>query len=1594
MNSLIKTTIKRPVTICVLVVILLAVGILAAMDMSTNLLPNIKMPMMGITVIYPGAGAQSVEDSVTAPMENALQTIPGITELETKSYDNVSIAILTFDYGTDIDKKIDAIEDTFKTVTFPQGCQEPSFVKIDMNGTAAATVSIYQDVDSPDANLLAREAQALATKFRAIEGVGSVKVMGAPEKQVKITALQGLDITALALVQALSKENLDLPLGTIMQDGSVVSIRNASDATSVLQIMQLPVTMELGASVLSSLASLQTAVKTYATCTLNEFEDYVKKMTDAKSVIDEIDGKSYEELNDLQNNLSAIKSLMAMVRENSGADLDLMWERTIKPLVNSEQFQNMDEVQLRQWANQRHIDYEIAKYVQDGAKDGTLETDWKTMVEFRKAMEDSHDENFTGADISYDQFATLFQDGDTVDVFVRADGVVTGTEKRTYVGLDMLHSQDKHDKECNKTPETACDRETFDAAEAANVCEFADSVNTVAFQNIIDTVKEAEDKGETAEISDEQFAALFINSTQGNDFAALLSPQVIHIIRLENFNQDVTDVGGNVVKESIVGVLREYKIARVEAANPDDPTADRNAVYLDGKPVVRNDDKQPIVIIGEGDKAVEYRINNFGRVINGDKRLVDGSGNVLTLSDDEIMANYYSYGGYIVFTDEELLELYDRLDLGDFDLGITPTLDTIGFIRKTEIDADAAKIIVPAAYVGAIEQITTYQAYSQYNGRLAVTLEVYAVADANTTKVVTAVKKAISEAVTESDVTSAVTLLDDKAEFINDSISNVLSSILIGGVLAILVIYLFVGKIRSSLVVSITMPLSVLVALLGLWAMNISLNLVSLGGLAVGIGMLVDNSIVVLESITKRRDAGESVYDSCLNGTREVAGSLLASTLTNICVFFPILFAKGLTREIFYDLVWAVMFSIVMSLIVAVTVIPSLYHLVYHKGPRPRYRKNKNGDKEIVGTFEDGEPRGERKPLYDENAPVVSNIATDAVPDVTDQAVTVNCEAKEGKPQKERKKKQRKPRSADKAERKRGVLTRMENGYGTVLSKVLTKRVWVCVVALVLFAGSVGLVFTTGVDFLPSVDKGILEINLRFDGSATLDEVNEATKQAVSAVRSEYGDKILYTSYTVGKQGMLPMNITGVARVHIDTKRLKTSQTVNDVRKLLANSGIKAKNIAVSEIDGVVAELTGEMAGQAVTLMSDNMDDLVKAASEVETKLWTIKGVQNVTNNTPQETKQYSFVFDKDECAHRGVDYQNAVLLLRVGMSGFDAANITVDGDKQAVNVGFKDETKDNLQALLDVIVGFDNDGAVKISDVLKKNENGQLYETDSVVTVVNRKDGKFVTTVDVESYGVDMGTVTKAMKNVSMEVLASYPSVSYEEGGVSYYLTDAMNGLVISLIAAFLLLYGVMACQFESLVKPFVVIMSIPFSFTGGFLALVITGTTLNVVSFVGIIMLMGVIVNGAIVMIDKIELLIKEGVPAQQAVIQGCKSRLRPILMTTLTTILALMPLAIGIGRGSELMQPMGIVVVGGLLLGTLVTLVLIPCFYCIVKRIKFTSIVKASADGSDTVSDAEAIAANKAAESADVQAEQATESQAEKDGAAAASDKNVDE
>ncbi len=303
--------------------------------------------------------------------------------------------------------------------------------------------------------------------------------------------------------------------------------------------------------------------------------------------------------------------------------------------------------------------------------------------------------------------------------------------------------------------------------------------------------------------------------------------------------------------------------------------------------------------------------------------------------------------------------------------------------------------------------------------------------------------------------------------------------------------------------------------------------------------------------------------------------------------------------------------------------------------------------------------------------------------------------------------------------------------------------------------------------------------------------------------------------------------------------------------------------------------------------------------------------------------------------AEMGLDYQTVVLTLRIGIASYTACSVKIDGEEYNVNVQFDGDAITNKDDLENFVVGAQADDgtkAVKLKEILK---GGGVIE-EKTETCIRHSNGKQMVSVSAAKPGVDTGSAGSEMQRIAAEVLKDYEGYSFEQSGISSYLNDAFSGLAVALVISFFLLYAVMAVQFGSALKPLIIMASIPFSFTGGFIALVITGTSLNVVSFIGLIMLMGVVVNNAIVMLEKIKQLESEGQESYFAVQTACKERLRPILMTTLTTILALIPIAIGVGQGSELMQPLGIVVIGGLLIGTLVTLVLVPAVYCAVRRV----------------------------------------------------------
>lgn len=856
-------------------------------------------------------------------------------------------------------------------------------------------------------------------------------------------------------------------------------------------------------------------------------------------------------------------------------------------------------------------------------------------------------------------------------------------------------------------------------------------------------------------------------------------------------------------------------------------------------------------------------------------------------------------------TAEQFYELYLGLKLEGV-LEINLSKELISFILDTDLTELSSTASGGQALVTTVEKIAEvtfdekeYSSYAYYaEGKMNVVkgiiVEVYKSNGANSSAVVSSVKEACAN-LPDGGANTKINLLDDQSEFITDSISNVLVSMIIGGVLAVVIIFVFLKKIRLSAIIAVTMPLSVLCALICMYLMGITLNMVSLGGLAVGIGMLVDNSIVVIEAISKHHDAGKTAYQAAVDGTCEVGGALIGSTLTTVCVFLPIIFSGGLTGEIFTDLSWAVIFSLAFSLIIAVTVIPVLYSLTG------------GGDRQMLKA-------GER--------------------------ATALADGGEIAEEPERKEKSGFKKFVEKA-RTPYVMSGIDKLYKKILPPVISKRIITVCVALVVFGASVCLLLLTGTEFLPSIDKGQIEVNMSYGATATLEEV-ESDVLAFTEIINDEIENVEYVSASIGKNGLLALKDTGIITVQLSSDR-DTDKTVEAIRNLAKEKGVAGK-VTVRQIDGVVASLTAGTNDLSVSILGPSAETLGKISAEIRAKLEEA-GFTDVSDSFTETSTQYSFDFDRKKIAEYGLDYTTLVTTLRIGVASYEAATAELGGDSYTLKVSFAEGIFDGAAKeeaagkLAEFIVGYDGTEAIKLKDVLKTPaaaegreiiHNIAVEETEACIT---RSDGKGVITVSAALPGVDSGTAGRRMQAIAGEILAKeeYAAYSFESSGVSSYLNDAFSGLAVALVISFFLLYAVMAVQFSSFVKPLIVMCSIPFSFTGGFIALVITGTSLNVVSFIGLIMLMGVIVNNAIVMLEKIAQL-KSEMTHLDAVKTACTERLRPILMTTLTTILALIPLAIGVGKGSELMQPLGIVVMGGLLIGTLVTLALVPAVYCL--------------------------------------------------------------
>ena len=802
---------------------------------------------------------------------------------------------------------------------------------------------------------------------------------------------------------------------------------------------------------------------------------------------------------------------------------------------------------------------------------------------------------------------------------------------------------------------------------------------------------------------------------------------------------------------------------------------------------------------------------------------------------------------------------------------LTSLEDIAALAIPTSLGSTVRLDSVATVTLGTAKQSSLFR----YNGEPSLLIAVQKQQSANAVQVMDLVQTEITR-LNAANPDMQLNVITDQSQFIRQSLGNVLDSLIGGAFLAIVVIYLFLRDIETSLIIATSIPISVIGAIAGLYFSGATLNIISLGGLALGIGMLVDNSIVVIESIFQEREAGHDPVKSAIDGTQKVAGAIVASTLTTIAVFVPVVFTTGISGIIFKDLSMAVVYSLAFSLLVALTFVPSLSATLGQVRVRTAGRSI--------------------------NIPVFTWLMKPV--DYISKAFI-------------------------------NAFERLTTGYRDLLSLSLRFPGRVMLISLAIAAVSLVSAALIGFEFMPSVDQGSISITVSLPQSLPLHAASSYLEDIES--RLSQVEEIDSITTAMGNASAVAMTVSSgndatftCLLVPMDERSRSNSEIAEHVRQILAS--YPDGDVRVNANDSIMDIVTGAGAMSGFELTVKGADTLVLREMErqILDTLTEVPGLRNVQSSLASSKTEARIHLDMQRALERGVNPQTAIGLFRSAIEGNVPATATLDDDQVVdIRVRIAPEYLDSLESLDYLMVPN------ALGDELPLAAFATVEEVPGVgvLSRIDREPGFLITG---STYGSDINTVTEHAK-VLIENMDIPQGYIVDVGGDNQMMNEAFTGLVSSLQLAVVLVYMVMVAQFESLKLPFLIMFSIPFAMTGAIFGLVVTQQALSISSFIGLIVLAGVVVNNAIVLVDSIETerRLQPEVALHDIVSFACQIRLRPVVMTTLTTVIALVPLALGIGEGSSIMAPMAAAVVGGLTLSTLVTLILIPTMYTAVEQ-----------------------------------------------------------
>lgn len=696
-----------------------------------------------------------------------------------------------------------------------------------------------------------------------------------------------------------------------------------------------------------------------------------------------------------------------------------------------------------------------------------------------------------------------------------------------------------------------------------------------------------------------------------------------------------------------------------------------------------------------------------------------------------------------------------------------------------------------------------------------------------------------------------ITLMD-QGIYIDLVMDSIINNVLFGAILAVLILILFLKDWRPTAVVACSIPISLITAIVCMYFSGITLNVISLSGLALGVGMLVDNSIVVIENIYRLRYEGYSAREAAIKGAGEVAGAIIASTLTTVCVFLPIVFTEGITRQLFVDMGLTIAYALLASLLIAMTVVPAMASGVLLKI----------------------------------------------------------------KPQKEGK--------------LFGGLMRI---YGKLLALALRFKPIVLIAALVLLVISAAAAFSRGIAFMPDMDSTQITMTLTMPKDTPLTDTAKVTDEVVARLMEM--DEVVDAGAMASSSSLSMLSGGGNAStsetsIYVSLREDKEKENTEIAVEIEAGiADIIEANQAEVDIETATMDMSAlGGSGISIQIKGRELDTLQRIAQDIAAIVETVEGTVEVSDGLEESTGEMRIIIDREKAIEHGLTVAQIFQQIQGKLAdAVSATTLETEIEEYSVYVKHANDialTRELLQNL--EIERTKQDGArekIKLSEIAD-------FESTQAPKSVNRVDQtRYIGVTASIADGYNVGFVSSDVETALREY--EMPSgYSYTMSGENETIVDAMNQVYLMLILAIIFMYLIMVAQFQSLRSPFIIMFTIPLAFTGGFLGLFVSGSEVSVIALIGFVMLSGIIVNNGIVLVDYINQLREEGMEKREAILTAGKTRIRPVMMTALTTILALSTMAFSSDMGADLSKPMSVVTIGGLVYGTLLTLIVIPCIY----------------------------------------------------------------